>query len=89
MYNCNEGINGNVSLCESHWKNMRLTFGENRQAIVTLAERLIVTDILVIRRATWFAVPKYNGTKANQITQVVYMVKPKKYNRYENNNQKW
>lgn len=54
-----------------------LTFGEKRQATVTLAERLIVTDILVMRKATWFAVPKYKGTKANHITHVVYIVKPK------------
>lgn len=40
----------------------------------------MVTDMLVIRKATWFAVPKYNGTNANQITQVVYIVKPKKKN---------
>jgi hypothetical protein len=38
----------------------------------------MVTDMLVILRATWLAVPKYSGTKANHITQVVYMVKPKK-----------
>lgn len=43
---------------------------------MTLAERLIVTDMLVIRNATWLAVPKYKGTKANQITHVVYIVKP-------------
>lgn len=53
-----------------------LTFGENKQATVTLAERLIVTDMLVILKATWLAVPKYNGTKANHITHVVYIVKP-------------
>lgn len=53
-----------------------LTFGEKRQTTVTLADRLIVTDMLVILRATWFAVPKYNGTNANQITHVVYIVKP-------------
>lgn len=29
-----------------------LTFGENRHAIVTLADRLIVTDMLVIRSGT-------------------------------------
>ena len=52
------------------------SFGEKRQASVTLADKLIVTDILVIRSGTWFPVPKYSGTKASQITQVVYMVKP-------------
>lgn len=36
----------------------------------------MVTDILVILRATWLAVPKYKGTKANHITQVVYIVNP-------------
>lgn len=36
----------------------------------------MVTDILVILSATWLAVPKYNGTKANHITQVVYIVNP-------------
>jgi hypothetical protein len=55
-----------------------ITFGEKRHATVTLADRLMVTDMLVILRATWLAVPKYSGTKANHITQVVYMVKPKK-----------
>lgn len=54
----------------------KITFGENKQARVTLADRLIVTDIDVIRSGTWFAVPKYKGTKANQITHVVYIVKP-------------
>lgn len=53
-----------------------LTFGENKQTKVTLADKLIVTDILVILRATWLAVPKYNGTKASHITQVVYIVNP-------------
>lgn len=53
-----------------------LTLGEKRHATVTLAERLIVTDIEVIRNGTWFAVPKYRGTKASQMTHVVYMVKP-------------
>lgn len=53
-----------------------LTFGVNRHAIVTLAERLMVTDMHVMRSGTWFAVPKYNGTKAIQMTHVVYMVKP-------------
>lgn len=53
-----------------------LTLGENRHATVTLADKLIVTDIDVSRSGTWFAVPKYNGTNANQITHVVYIVKP-------------
>lgn len=53
-----------------------LTLGANKQTKVTLAERLMVTDMLVILKATWLAVPKYNGTKASQITQVVYMVNP-------------
>lgn len=53
-----------------------LTFGENKQTRVTLADRLMVTDMLVILRATWFAVPKYRGTKASHITQVVYIVNP-------------
>ena len=52
------------------------TFGENKQANVTLADKLIVTDIDVIRSGTWFAVPKYKGTNASQITHVVYIVKP-------------
>ena len=43
---------------------------------MTLAERLMVTDIEVIRRGTWFAVPKYSGTNASQMTHVVYIVKP-------------
>uniref|UniRef100_A0A1B0B4J2 Uncharacterized protein n=1 Tax=Glossina palpalis gambiensis TaxID=67801 RepID=A0A1B0B4J2_9MUSC len=50
-----------------------LTLGENKQAIVTLADKLIVTDIEVILKGTWFAVPKYKGTNANHITQVVYI----------------
>ena len=54
-----------------------LTFGENKHAMVTLADKLIVTDIDVILRGTWLAVPKYNGTNASQMTQVVYIVKPK------------
>lgn len=53
-----------------------LTLGENRHATVTLADKLIVTDIDVRRSGTWFAVPKYNGTNASQITHVVYIVKP-------------
>lgn len=57
-------------------KTIQFTFGENKQAIVTLAERLIVTDMEVMRSGTWFAVAKYNGTNASQITQVVYMVNP-------------
>lgn len=43
---------------------------------MTLADRLMVTDMEVILSGTWFAVPKYNGTKASQMTQVVYMVNP-------------
>lgn len=46
--------------------------------MVTDAERLMVTDIEVILSATLFPVPKYNGTKANHITHVVYIVKPKR-----------
>lgn len=53
-----------------------LTLGENKQAIVTLADKLIVTDIDVILRGTWLPVPKYNGTNASQMTHVVYIVKP-------------
>lgn len=64
-----------LSLCPSGW-SVVLTLGEKRQATVTLAERLMVTDIEVIRRGTWFAVPKYSGTNASQMTHVVYMVKP-------------
>lgn len=37
----------------------------------------MVTDIEVILNATLLPVPKYNGTKANHMTQVVYIVKPK------------
>lgn len=58
------------------WEKKKFTFGVNKQANVTVADKLIVTDIDVIRRGTWLAVPKYNGTKANQITQVVYIVNP-------------
>lgn len=53
-----------------------LTLGEKRHATVTLADRLIVTDIDVILSGTWLAVPKYSGTKASQMTHVVYMVNP-------------
>lgn len=53
-----------------------ITFGLKRHAIVTEAERLIVTDIEVILRATLFPVPKYSGTKASHMTHVVYIVKP-------------
>lgn len=44
--------------------------------MVTLADKLIVTDIDVILRGTWLPVPKYNGTNASQMTHVVYIVKP-------------
>ena len=50
--------------------------GENKQASVTDADREMVTDMDVILSGTWFAVPKYSGTKASQMTHVVYMVKP-------------
>lgn len=36
----------------------------------------MVTAILVTRSGTWLAVPKYSGTKASQITHVVYIVNP-------------
>lgn len=49
---------------------------------MTLAERLMVTDILVIRRGMWFPVPKYRGTNASHITHVVYIVKPGKAERF-------
>lgn len=52
------------------------TFGENKHMTVTLAERLIVTDILVIRRGMWLPVAKYRGTNASHIMHVVYIVKP-------------
>jgi len=35
-----------------------LTLGEKRQAMVTLADKLMVTDMLVMRSGTWLAVPK-------------------------------
>jgi len=50
--------------------------GENRQTRVTDADKDMVTAMDVIRSGTWFPVPKYRGTKASQITQVVYIVKP-------------
>ena len=56
------------------------TLGENKQTSVTLALNDIVTAILVIRRGTWLAVPKYRGTKANHMTHVVYIVKPEGIN---------
>jgi hypothetical protein len=37
---------------------MMYNFGEKRQASVTLADKLIVTDMLVILSGTWFPVPK-------------------------------
>lgn len=43
---------------------------------MTLADKLMVTDMDVIRNGTWLAVPKYSGTNASQMTQVVYIVKP-------------
>lgn len=52
------------------------TLGVKRQATVTLADRLMVTDMEVILSAMLFPVPKYSGTNANQITHVVYMVNP-------------
>lgn len=64
------------SLIPTHCSRRVLTLGEKRHATVTLADRLMVTDIEVIRNGTWFAVPKYRGTKASQMTHVVYMVKP-------------
>lgn len=36
----------------------------------------MVTDMLVILNAKSLAVPKYDGTNANQIIQVVYIVNP-------------
>lgn len=54
------------------------TFGENRQTIVTLAERLMVTDMVVILSGVWLPMPKYSGTNASHMTQVVYIVKPVK-----------
>lgn len=56
--------------------NDGLTLGEKRQAIVTLADRLMVTDIVVILSGVWLPIPKYNGTNASHMTQVVYIVKP-------------
>lgn len=52
------------------------TLGEKRQTRVTLAERLMVTDMEVMRRGMWLPVPKYRGTKAIQMTHVVYIVNP-------------
>lgn len=60
----------------TYWILNELTFGENRQMTVTLADKLIVTDIDVSRRGTWLAVPKYKGTNASHITHVVYIVNP-------------
>lgn len=55
---------------------MFCTFGEKRQTSVTLALSEMVTAMLVTRSGTCDAVPKYSGTKASQITHVVYIVKP-------------
>lgn len=80
MYNCwRGGENEKVKswpLYSSEILSQWITFGLNRQAIVTDADRLIVTDIEVILNATLFPVPKYRGTKASHITHVVYIVKP-------------
>lgn len=46
------------------------TFGENRQATVTLADKLIVTDIHVIRNGTWVAVPVKKKDKRNICREV-------------------
>lgn len=54
------------------------TFGEKRHTIVTLADKLIVTDIVVILSGVWLPITKYNGTNASHITHVVYIVKPVK-----------
>lgn len=56
--------------------NKRLTLGAKRQTSVTLALSEMVTAMLVTRRGTWLAVPKYSGTNASQITHVVYIVNP-------------
>lgn len=64
---------------------MDFTFGLKRHAMVTDADRLMVTDIEVILSATLLPVPKYNGTKASQITHVVYMVKPERETHYKLN----
>lgn len=62
------------------------TLGVKRQATVTLADRLMVTDMEVILSAMLFPVPKYSGTNANQITHVVYMVNPaERYLRFKFN----
>lgn len=53
-----------------------LTFGENRQTMVTLADRLMVTDMVVILSGVWLLIPKYSGTNASHMTHVVYIVKP-------------
>lgn len=84
MYNCRQGGGGEGEnekvkswpLYSSEILSQWITFGLNRQAIVTDADRLIVTDIEVILNATLFPVPKYRGTKASHITHVVYIVKP-------------
>lgn len=54
------------------------TFGEKRHTIVTLADRLIVTDIVVILSGVWLPMTKYKGTNASHMTHVVYIVKPVK-----------
>lgn len=77
MYNCREKEKvKSWPLYSSEILSRWITFGLNRQAIVTDADRLIVTDIEVILNATLFPVPKYRGTNASHITHVVYIVKP-------------
>lgn len=51
-------------------------FGVKRHTNVTVADKLIVTDIDVIRKYRCCAVTKYNGRNANHIIHVVYIVKP-------------
>lgn len=48
---------------------------------VTLADKLIVTDMDVTRNATWLAVAKQRGTKASHMIHVVYIVNPMKEKR--------
>lgn len=38
----------------------------------------MVTDMVVILSGVWLPMPKYSGTNASHMTQVVYIVKPVK-----------
>lgn len=48
--------------------------------MVTLADRLMVTDMVVILSGVWLPMPKYSGTNASHMTHVVYIVKPVEQN---------